>query len=161
MRTSKTKAIAAAIVLSLPLIYVWWTRADAFTTTRNVEAIHRLATREGTTFTFDQVVEGPWDLAIIRSGYDSIPIASRAVSGLGGRWRLPIHVRPELMRDGVVWIVFAKAGEVVGYWPTASDDKKVYLRDLERRATIRRGAGEALVATRETHDTGWTRVVVR
>jgi hypothetical protein len=45
MRTIKTKAIAAAIVLSLPLLYAWWTRADAFTTTLNVEAIRTLATR--------------------------------------------------------------------------------------------------------------------
>jgi hypothetical protein len=159
MRTIKTKAIAAAIVLSLPLLYAWWTRADAFTTTLNVEAIRTLATADGTSFSFGHVVEGPWDVAIVRSGYDSFPIASRAVNGLRGWWRLPIHVRPELMQEGVVWIVFVNGGEVVGYWPTASDDLSVSLRDLERRATIREG--EDLVAKRETHDTGWTQVVVR
>lgn len=160
MFRTKPKVIVLAIALSLPLIYVWWTRANAFTTTLNVEAIRRLATPEGTTFSFDQVVEGPWDHAIIRSGYDSIPMASHAVRGLRETWRLPLQVHPELMQDGVVWFAFVKDGEVVGYWPSERVSPQINLRELEQRA-IRQGEGEEFIAMRERHDSGFESVVVK
>lgn len=161
MRTIKTKAIAAAIVLSLPLLYAWWTRADAFTTTLNVEAIRGLATREGTTFSFDQVVEGPWDFAIVRSGYDSSPMNSQATRGLQGTWRLPLHVHPEHMHDGVVWFAFVKEGEVVGYWPNEPHRPPINLGELEQRGMIRRGKGEEFIAMRESYAAGFEVVAVK
>lgn len=160
MSARKLKTCLAVAVLATPLALLWWTRADAFTTTLNVKAIHDLASAEGTSFSFDQVVTGPWDVAILRSGYDSFPIASRAVSGLGGRWRLPIHVRPELMHDGRFWIVFAEAGEVVGYWSSERASPQINLRELEQRA-IRQGGGEEFIAVRERHDAGFESVVVK
>lgn len=62
MPRTKTKVIAAALVLSLPLIHAWGTRADSFTTTLNVDAIRRgggeefIAVRERHDTGFERVV---------------------------------------------------------------------------------------------------------